>query len=56
MLCAHEFGHTTGLLHRNSKFNLALMTPCGIQSFNVNINKKECQHFLAPPVVITRRV
>lgn len=50
VLWAHEFGHTTGLLHRYEKENLNLMTPCGLETFNTHVNKKECRHFLAGPV------
>jgi hypothetical protein len=50
MLWAHEFGHTTGLLHRNDKYNFVLMTPCPIEAFNTKINKNECRHFLTGPV------
>jgi hypothetical protein len=50
MLCAHQFGHTTGcLLHRNSQLNEARMAPCQIEAFNRKINKNECRHFLAGP-------
>lgn len=48
---AHEYGHTTGLLHRNQNDNLNLMTPCGIQAFNRQINQAECARFLAGPVM-----
>ena len=48
---AHEYGHTTGLLHRNQEDNLNLMTPCGIQAFNKQINQNECAHFRAGPVL-----
>jgi hypothetical protein len=50
MLWAHEFGHTTGLQHRNDKDNFALMTPCPIGPSNQKINKDECSHFRAGPV------
>jgi hypothetical protein len=50
VLWAHEFGHTTGLLHRNHRDNLNLMSPCGLRPFNRHVNKKECRHFLAGPV------
>jgi hypothetical protein len=49
VLLAHEFGHTTGLLHRNDERE-ALMTPCGLDAFNRHINQDECRHFLAGPV------
>lgn len=49
LVWAHEFGHVTGLLHRNDERG-ALMTPCGIDAFNRHVNKEECRHFLAGPV------
>jgi hypothetical protein len=49
MLWAHEFGHTTGLPHRNDEHNQALMTPCPIEPFNWKIDEVECGHFLAGP-------
>src|SRR5262249_3751250 len=50
VLWAHEFGHTTGLLHRKDQNDVALMTPCGLEAFNDQINKDECRHFLVGPV------
>jgi hypothetical protein len=50
VLWTHEFGHVTGLQHRNDEDEEALMTPCGLQAFNRRINKDECRHFLAGPV------
>jgi hypothetical protein len=46
---AHEFGHTTGLLHRVDPKNVALMTPCGIKGFNQTVTKDECKCFLGGP-------
>jgi hypothetical protein len=50
VLFAHEFGHVTGLLHRNDADGEALMTPCGLEAFNRHVNKDECRHFRAGPV------
>jgi hypothetical protein len=47
---AHEYGHTTGLLHRQDKDGFALMTPCALQPFRKHVNKVECDHFIAGPV------
>lgn len=47
---AHEFGHTTGLLHRYQTGNFSLMTPCEIQAYSAQINQDECNHFRAGPV------
>jgi hypothetical protein len=47
---AHEYGHTTGLLHRLDKDRLALMTPCDIEAFSQHVTKGECSHFIAGPV------
>jgi len=44
---AHEFGHVTGLLHRQDV--KALMTPCGLNSDKYQINPDECWHFRAGP-------
>ena len=44
-LWAHEFGHTRGLRHRVDDED-ALMTPCGIDTFNNKINAVECKAFL----------
>ena|SRR5689334_13788490 len=49
LVWAHEFGHTTGLQHRADSKNLALMTPCGINTFNEIVTKDECQCFLGGP-------
>jgi hypothetical protein len=49
---AHEFGHTTGLEHRdpeNTELLDPLMTACSIESFTVKINKYECGCFRAGP-------
>jgi hypothetical protein len=51
VLFAHEFGHVTGLLHRNDRDGEALMTPCGLEAFNRHINKDECRHLLAGPAL-----
>ena len=48
----HEYGHTTGLEHRerdNSKPLDPLMTACSIESFTVLVNKYECGCFRAGP-------
>jgi hypothetical protein len=48
----HEYGHTTGLEHRerdNSKPLDPLMTACGIESFTVLVNKYECDCIRAGP-------
>jgi len=50
VVLAHEFGHTTGLLHRNQNDNLNLMTPCVLEPFNQQVNQDECAHFRAGPV------
>lgn len=49
VVLAHEFGHTTGLIHRYQNPNLNLMTPCP-QPFNQQVDNDECRHFLAGPV------
>ena len=46
----HEFGHTTGLLHRTQSDEMHLMTACEIELFNRQINANECRHFVAGPV------
>ena len=51
VLFAHEFGHVTGLLHRNDNDGEALMTPCGLEAFNRHVNKDECRHLLAGPAL-----
>jgi len=48
---AHEFGHTTGLLHLYQKDNLNLMTPCKIEAFNKEINQRQCDRFRSGPVL-----
>jgi hypothetical protein len=57
LLWAHEFGHLTGLGHRDDD-QLALMTPCPLntQFFNVSdarvrVNSQECRRLLAGPGV-----
>jgi len=50
ILWAHEFGHTTGLMHRIDENEEALMTPCDIQAFSRVVDEHECRHFLAGPV------
>ena len=45
---AHEFGHTTGLPHRNDVEDLALMRPT-IKAFHTKINSDECRRFRAGP-------
>jgi hypothetical protein len=47
---AHEYGHTTGLLHRFQAGNMSLMTPCDIQAYSAQLNQDECNHFRAGPV------
>jgi hypothetical protein len=49
VLWAHEFGHVTGLLHRNDDRD-ALMWWCGLGVINRFINKDECHHFIAGPL------
>jgi hypothetical protein len=46
ILFLHEFGHTTGLVHRNE--HAALMR-CKIAFHHVNINETECSCFRAGP-------
>jgi len=48
ILWAHEFGHVAGLAHRSDD-RRALMTPCGLDAFNLRINRDECRHFVAGP-------
>jgi len=50
VLWAHEFGHTTGLVHRYQQSNLNLMTPCELQAFSQQVNQDECDHFRVGPV------
>jgi hypothetical protein len=47
ILWAHEYGHTTGLLHRFRQGNENLMTPCGITTFSTAVEADECQNFRA---------
>jgi|SRR6185437_4944175 len=50
VIWAHEFGHTTGLLHRYQKGltdSDNLMTPCDLQAFSQPITDDECAHFRA---------
>jgi hypothetical protein len=49
ILWAHEFGHTTGLLHRVDNDREALMSPCDLQAFSRVVNRYECGCFLAGP-------
>lgn len=48
-LWAHEFGHTTGLMHRFQSDNFNLMSPCAAAPYHQQINHEECGHFLAGP-------
>jgi hypothetical protein len=50
MVFAHEYGHVTGLPHRDDPRGEALMTPCAITAFNYRINKDECRDFVAGAV------
>lgn len=50
VIWAHEYGHTTGLVHRNETRSENLMSPCDLQVFNVKINQSECGKFRAGPV------
>lgn len=43
----HEFGHHTGLWHRNGLD--ALMSPCPLQKTNVKVTQYECSCLLAGP-------
>jgi hypothetical protein len=45
MLWAHEFGHTTGLLHRNDKYNFVLMTPSRSRDFGPTRSAGKLLHF-----------
>jgi hypothetical protein len=48
----HEFGHTTGLEHRqrdNSALLDPLMTACGLEAFTVGVNRNECGCFRSGP-------
>lgn len=47
IIWAHEFGHTTGLQHRTGMN--ALMSACNLFFNTVQINKDECDCFLAGP-------
>jgi hypothetical protein len=44
ILWAHEFGHTTGLPHRVDD-EMALMSPCDLQLFNIHVTPDECECF-----------
>lgn len=59
VLWAHEFGHTTDLLHRYDKGILSpsenLMTPCDLEAFSQSINDDECAHFRRGPVTRYRQ-
>jgi hypothetical protein len=55
LLVAHEFGHLTGLPHRDDDPN-ALMTRCSLESQfknvsddRVHVRKRECTHLRAGP-------
>jgi hypothetical protein len=50
VLWAHEYGHTTGLIHRYEGDAGNLMTPCVLQVFSVLVSQSECAHFRAGPV------
>jgi hypothetical protein len=50
VIWAHEYGHTTGLIHRNEADSENLMSPCVLQVFNVKIDQSECGKFRAGPV------
>lgn len=50
VLWAHEFGHTTGLLHRYDERNQNLMTPCDLSGATKEVNTDECRHLIAGPV------
>jgi hypothetical protein len=47
LVWAHEFGHRTGLWHRNGK--RALMSPCPLKSGDVQITQIECDCFRGGP-------
>jgi hypothetical protein len=44
----HEFGHQTGLWHRRPLDN-ALMSPCTLQTDNVQVTQRECKCFQKGP-------
>jgi len=44
----HEFGHQTGLWHRKP-LKEALMSPCTLQTDNVQVTKRECECFNKGP-------
>jgi hypothetical protein len=46
-LWAHEFGHRTGLWHRNGE--TALMTPCALEPRHKEITDEECECFRGGP-------
>jgi hypothetical protein len=47
IIFAHEFGHRTGLWHRNVKN--ALMSPCTLEHDDVQVTDKECACFRGGP-------
>lgn len=47
---AHEYGHTTGLLHRYDNDDFNLMSPCALDAYNQLINQQECAQFISGPV------
>jgi hypothetical protein len=47
LLWPHEFGHLTGLAHRQDPH--ALMTPCPLAKNDVKVNRRECQCLLSGP-------
>jgi hypothetical protein len=52
VIWAHEFGHTTGVLHRFQDGLTGsdnLMTPCDLQAFSQPITDDECTHFRTGP-------
>jgi len=51
IVLAHEFGHVTGLLHRQDVHEQTLMTPCGLNSDKFQVNPDECWHFRAGPAM-----
>jgi hypothetical protein len=45
----HEFGHQTGLWHREDPSGRALMSACPLKKSNVEVTKSECDCLLAGP-------
>ena len=45
----HEFGHLTGLWHRQDQLPRALMSPCPLTNNNVQVTRDECDCFLSGP-------